>query len=148
MELAGEVADGVMPYLWSIARVVAAKAWIARGRARSPGRAPIELSLGLPVYVGEDMVAVRELARQNLAFYATLPYYQRLLRLQGFAAEATRAEAARLLATGGGSRTVGVLYGADRFASFMALFVLIGGAALVRARRDRSRDLCARFRAP
>jgi copper transport protein len=46
-------------------------------------------------------------------------------------AEATRAEAARLLATGGGSRTVGVLYGADRFASFMALFVLIGGAALV-----------------
>ena len=92
VELAGEVADGVMPYLWSIARVVAAKAWIARGRARSPGRAPIELSLGLPVYVGEDMVAVRELARQNLAFYATLPYYQRLLRLQGFAAEATRAE--------------------------------------------------------
>ena len=92
VELAGEVADGVMPYLWSIARVVAAKAWIARGRARSPGRAPIELSLGLPVYVGEDMVALRELARQNLAFYATLPYYQRLLRLQGFVAEAARAE--------------------------------------------------------
>ncbi len=46
-------------------------------------------------------------------------------------AEATRVEAARLLATSGGSRTVGVLFGADRFASFLALFVLIGGAALV-----------------
>jgi copper transport protein len=46
-------------------------------------------------------------------------------------AEATRVEAARLLATSGGSRSVGVLFGADRFASFLALFVLIGGAALV-----------------
>jgi alkanesulfonate monooxygenase SsuD/methylene tetrahydromethanopterin reductase-like flavin-dependent oxidoreductase (luciferase family) len=92
VELAGEVADGVMPYLWSTARVTAAKAWIARGRARSPVRAPLELSLGLPVYVGDDMTAVRELARQNLAFYTTLPYYQRVLRLQGFAAEAAKAE--------------------------------------------------------
>jgi hypothetical protein len=81
-----------MPYLWSTARVAAAKVWIARGRARSLRRAPFELSLGLPVYVGDDMAAVRELARQNLAFYATLPYYQRLLRLQDFAAEAAKAE--------------------------------------------------------
>jgi alkanesulfonate monooxygenase SsuD/methylene tetrahydromethanopterin reductase-like flavin-dependent oxidoreductase (luciferase family) len=92
VELAGEVADGVMPYLWSTARVTAAKAWIARGRARSPGRPPLELSLGMPVYVGDDTAAVRELARQNLAFYATFPYYQRLLRAQGFAAEAAKAE--------------------------------------------------------
>jgi len=33
VELAGEVADGVMPYLWSTERVAAAKPWIARGRA-------------------------------------------------------------------------------------------------------------------
>jgi alkanesulfonate monooxygenase SsuD/methylene tetrahydromethanopterin reductase-like flavin-dependent oxidoreductase (luciferase family) len=92
VELAGEVADGVMPYLWSTARVGAAKAWIERGRARSPGRPPLEVSLGLPVYIGDDMPAVRGLARQNLAFYTTLPYYQRLIRLQGFAAEAARAE--------------------------------------------------------
>jgi len=92
VELAGEVADGVMPYLWSTARVAAAKAWIARGRARSPSRTPLEMSLGLPVYVGDNMTAVRELARQNLAFYTTLPYYQRVLRLQGFAAEAAKAE--------------------------------------------------------
>jgi len=92
VELAGEVADGVMPYLWSTERVAAAKPWIARGRAKSPGRAPLELSLGLPVYVGDDIAAVRELARQNLAFYSALPYYQRVLRLQGFAAEAAKGE--------------------------------------------------------
>jgi len=86
------VADGVMPYLWSTERVAAAKPWIARGRAKSPGRAPLELSLGLPVYVGDDIAAVRELARQNLAFYSALPYYQRVLRLQGFAAEAAKGE--------------------------------------------------------
>jgi len=93
VELAGEVADGVMPYLWSTARVAAAKVWIARGRARSTTRrAPLELSLGLPVYVGDDIAVARELARQNLAFYTTLPYYQRVLHLQGFAAEAAKAE--------------------------------------------------------
>ena len=46
-------------------------------------------------------------------------------------ANATRAEAARLLATSGGSRTVGVLFGAIRFLSFAALFVLVGGAAFL-----------------
>lgn len=81
VELAGELADGVMPAFWSTARVAAAKAWIARGRARSPVRSPLEVSLGLPVYVGDDIAAVRELARQTLAFYAALPYYQRLMRL-------------------------------------------------------------------
>jgi copper transport protein len=47
------------------------------------------------------------------------------------AANASRAEAVRLLATGAGSRTVGVLFGLVRFVSFLALFVLVGGAAFL-----------------
>jgi copper transport protein len=47
------------------------------------------------------------------------------------AAAASKAQAARLLAAGGGSRTVGVVFGVIRFLSFGALFVLVGGAAFV-----------------
>jgi len=43
----------------------------------------------------------------------------------------TRAEASRLLAATGGSRTVGVVFGIDRFVAFLALAVLVGGAAFV-----------------
>ncbi|MBV8120299.1 MAG: LLM class flavin-dependent oxidoreductase, partial [Alphaproteobacteria bacterium] len=41
VELAGELADGVMPFMWSAARVTRSKAWAARGRAKAPDRAPL-----------------------------------------------------------------------------------------------------------
>jgi copper transport protein len=47
------------------------------------------------------------------------------------AANATRAEATRLLATTGGSPVVGALFAVVRFLAFAALFVLVGGAAFV-----------------
>jgi copper transport protein len=58
------------------------------------------------------------------------------------AAAASTAEAAKLLAAGAGSRTVGVLFGIIRFLAFGSLFVLLGGAAFVAGvwpagRRDR-----------
>jgi copper transport protein len=58
------------------------------------------------------------------------------------AAAASTAEAAKLLAVGAGSRTVGVLFGVIRFLAFGSLFVLVGGAAFVfgvwpDGRRDR-----------
>jgi copper transport protein len=46
-------------------------------------------------------------------------------------ATAARIEAARLLATTGGSRTVGLLFGFIRFASFASMFVLVGGVAFL-----------------
>jgi len=39
VELAGELADGMMPFMWSAMRVTRSKAWAARGRAKAPGRA-------------------------------------------------------------------------------------------------------------
>ncbi len=92
VELAGEVADGVMPLFWPASRVAQSKAWIARGRARVPGRGKLDLTLGLPTFVGDDLEAMRAVARQNLALYTTLPFYQRLFRLSGFVEEAEKAK--------------------------------------------------------
>ena len=92
VELAGELADGVMPFLWSAPRVAQSKQWAAKGRTKAPGRAPLEITLGLPTFVGEDVEALRTAARQNLGLYTALPFFQRLFRASGFADEAAKAE--------------------------------------------------------
>ncbi|HVH73923.1 MAG TPA: LLM class flavin-dependent oxidoreductase [Stellaceae bacterium] len=92
VELAGEIADGVMPLWWSAERVARSKAWVERGRAKSSGRGKLEMALGLPTFVGTDIAALRAAARANLGFFTALPFFQRLLRAGGFAAEADRAE--------------------------------------------------------
>ena len=92
VELAGEIADGVMPLWWSVERVARSKVWVERGRAKSGGRGKLEMALGLPTFVGTDIAALRAAARANLGFFTALPFFQRLLRAGGFAAEADRAE--------------------------------------------------------
>lgn len=92
VELAGEVADGVMPLWWSVDRVARSRRWIERGRAKSGGRGKLELTLGLPTYIGDDIETLRAAARANLALFTTLPFFQRLLRASGFVEEADRAE--------------------------------------------------------
>jgi alkanesulfonate monooxygenase SsuD/methylene tetrahydromethanopterin reductase-like flavin-dependent oxidoreductase (luciferase family) len=92
VELAGELADGVMPFLWPAPRIEQSKTWIARGRAKAPERRKLEITLGLPTFVGNDIEEMRTVARKNLALYATLPFYQRLFHLCGFEDEARKAE--------------------------------------------------------
>ena len=62
VELAGEIADGVMPLWWSVERVARSRRWIERGRGKSGGRGKLELTLGLPTYVGDDIDALRAAA--------------------------------------------------------------------------------------
>jgi alkanesulfonate monooxygenase SsuD/methylene tetrahydromethanopterin reductase-like flavin-dependent oxidoreductase (luciferase family) len=93
VELAGELADGVMPFMWSAARVTRSKVWAARGRAKAPGRRPLEVAHGIPTFVGDDIDALRAAARANLAIFTTFPFYQRMFRASGFAEEAAKAEA-------------------------------------------------------
>jgi alkanesulfonate monooxygenase SsuD/methylene tetrahydromethanopterin reductase-like flavin-dependent oxidoreductase (luciferase family) len=81
-----------MPVLWSAPRVAQSVEWAAKGRAKAPGRAPLEITLGLPTFIGEDVEALRTAARQNLGLYTTLPFFQRLFRASGFADEAAKAE--------------------------------------------------------
>ena len=92
VELAGELADGVMPLWWSVSRVARSQSWAERGRARSPGRAKLDMTLGLPTFIGTDIDALRGAARANLGLFTTLPFFQRLLRASGFVAEADAAE--------------------------------------------------------
>jgi alkanesulfonate monooxygenase SsuD/methylene tetrahydromethanopterin reductase-like flavin-dependent oxidoreductase (luciferase family) len=92
VELAGELADGIMPFLWPAPRVAQSKAWADKGRAKATGRRPLEITLGLPTFIGNDVEAQRAVARQNLGLYTTLPFFQRLFRAAGFAAEAAKAE--------------------------------------------------------
>ena len=92
VELAGEIADGVMPLWWSVDRVKQSRRWIERGRAKSGGKGKLELTLGIPTFFGNDIDALRAAARANLGFFTALPFFQRLLRASGFADEADEAE--------------------------------------------------------
>src|ERR1051325_7165552 len=92
VELAGEIADGVMPLWWSVERVARSRRWIERGRAKSGRRGKLELALGIPTYVGDNIDALRGAACANLGFFTGLPFFQRLLRASGFVSEADRAE--------------------------------------------------------
>jgi 5,10-methylenetetrahydromethanopterin reductase len=88
VELGGELADGIMPLFWSPERVTQSQAWAARGRAKAPALGPLDVTLGIPTFVGDDLGALREAARQNLVLYTGLPFFQRMFRASGFADEA------------------------------------------------------------
>jgi alkanesulfonate monooxygenase SsuD/methylene tetrahydromethanopterin reductase-like flavin-dependent oxidoreductase (luciferase family) len=92
VELASELADGIMPFLWSAARVAKSKAWIANGRAKASGLGKVDVTVGLPIFIGDDVKAMRDVARQNLGLYTTFPFFQRLFRASGFTAEAAEME--------------------------------------------------------
>lgn len=92
VELGGELADGVMPFLWPAARVKQSQAWVARGRAKSPTLGPLTITLGLPTFLGDDLEKLHDAARQNLGLFTTFPFFQRLFRASGFAEEATQME--------------------------------------------------------
>jgi alkanesulfonate monooxygenase SsuD/methylene tetrahydromethanopterin reductase-like flavin-dependent oxidoreductase (luciferase family) len=52
-----------------------------------------------PTFIGDDLDAVRETARQNLVLYTGLPFFQRLFRASGFADEADQMERGNGLAS-------------------------------------------------
>jgi alkanesulfonate monooxygenase SsuD/methylene tetrahydromethanopterin reductase-like flavin-dependent oxidoreductase (luciferase family) len=95
VEMSSELADGIMPFLWSADRVKKSKGWIERGRAKAPGLGKVDVTLGLPTFIGDDLKAMREAARANLGLYTTFPFFQRLFRASGFSAEVIGVDGAR-----------------------------------------------------
>jgi F420-dependent oxidoreductase-like protein len=89
LELAGEVADGVVLWLCAPAYVrdVAVPA-LRRGRARA-GRdlGGFEVAAAVPVAVTDDVPGGRRLFREELVRYLSLPYYRTMFRASGFGAE-------------------------------------------------------------
>jgi alkanesulfonate monooxygenase SsuD/methylene tetrahydromethanopterin reductase-like flavin-dependent oxidoreductase (luciferase family) len=90
--LGGELADGIMPLFWPAERVAQSQAWAARGRAKAPELGRLDITLGLPTFIGDDLDALRAAARQNLVLYTGLPFFHRLFRASGFAEEAALME--------------------------------------------------------
>jgi alkanesulfonate monooxygenase SsuD/methylene tetrahydromethanopterin reductase-like flavin-dependent oxidoreductase (luciferase family) len=86
--LAGEIADGLMLYLCPPERM-RKSIDAARTEARHRGRKPEALAatVGLPVFLHDDLARAIESARRSLSFYATLPFYNRLLARSGFEKE-------------------------------------------------------------
>src|SRR5829696_6688394 len=87
--LRGEGPATHLPQRSSPLPVALSKAWTARGRDQAPELRPVDITLGLPTFIGDDLEALREAARQNLVLYTGLPFFQRLFRDMGFAEEAT-----------------------------------------------------------
>jgi 5,10-methylenetetrahydromethanopterin reductase len=87
--LAGELADGVELYMCSAQRM-SRLAQAAREAASSHGRKPsdVAITMGLPTFVHDDLERAMSVARRRLAFYGSLPFYNRQMARAGFEAEA------------------------------------------------------------
>lgn len=84
-ELAGEIADGIMPYLCPPAYIATLKEQVADGAAKAE-RDPSTISItnGIPSFVSDDEAAAVAAAKRGLGPYARFPFYQRLIRNIGF----------------------------------------------------------------
>lgn len=89
MKLAGEIADGLLPYYATPDYVVRCVEAVAEG-ARRVGRDPaeVEIALMIPTWVTDDPAAAREVARSQIAWYNNFEFYNRMFRAAGFVEEA------------------------------------------------------------
>ncbi len=89
VRMAGEMADGLL-LVHCTAQRLSQVIGAARDSARSHGRRPdiVTVATSAQVYLHEDIRLAKEAARAGMALYMGLPYYNRLLRLSGFEAEA------------------------------------------------------------
>ena len=95
IELAGELADGVIFNLFPLGRYPRALAALARGAARA-GRDAGALAVHhfTTCYLSADRGAALHEAKRMLARYANLPFYGNMLAASGFAADVEAVRAA------------------------------------------------------
>jgi alkanesulfonate monooxygenase SsuD/methylene tetrahydromethanopterin reductase-like flavin-dependent oxidoreductase (luciferase family) len=89
IELAGELADGVMLTLYPRDLLPNVQAALQEGAARA-GRNLSAVDVAIVVFasISEDPKAARDAAKKNLAFLGRLPFYNKLLQNSGFEQEA------------------------------------------------------------
>jgi alkanesulfonate monooxygenase SsuD/methylene tetrahydromethanopterin reductase-like flavin-dependent oxidoreductase (luciferase family) len=87
LELAGEVADGVVLWLCAPAYIrEVARPALARGRAKAGKTMDgFEVAAAVPVAVTADVAGATATFRDELVRYLGLPYYRAMLRASGFA---------------------------------------------------------------
>ena len=88
VELCGELADGAMLYLCPKNRIPRAVAALEKGAAKAGRPAlSVDVTTGLPTCISDDLGAARTTAKNNLAFYGNLPFYNKLFQNSGFTQE-------------------------------------------------------------
>ena len=99
LELAGEMADGVLMNWTAESFIAEAAAYVRRG-AEKAGRNPAEIDIAgyVRVAAGGDETAVRDSLRGQIARYASNAFYRNFFEQTGFGAEMS--EAANALAAG------------------------------------------------
>jgi alkanesulfonate monooxygenase SsuD/methylene tetrahydromethanopterin reductase-like flavin-dependent oxidoreductase (luciferase family) len=91
VRLAGELADYWLPFLWARSRLADGRALLAEGEAAAEEPIPTGVAASVPLAIGEDEAAARQVAAGWLLAYLTRmgPLYPRILRDHfGFAREA------------------------------------------------------------
>jgi 5,10-methylenetetrahydromethanopterin reductase len=95
IELAGELADGVIFNLFPLASYARALEALGRGAAKSARDAQtLEVCHFTTCYLGADRAACLHEAKRMLARYANLPFYGNMLARSGFRAEVAAVRAA------------------------------------------------------
>ena len=81
IRLAGELADGWAPFLWSRSRIDEGRTLLQEGEERADAPTPTRVSIGVPAALGPDADAARRLAAWWLSTYTTRmgPLYRRML---------------------------------------------------------------------
>ena len=107
-EIAGKVADGIMPYLSPISSLPSLlSSAVSEAEKTTPGKS-FTCVLSIPTFICENEENAISAAKYNLAFFANLPNYRRQWRRAGFAEDidrikekyqmgASRREVARLI---------------------------------------------------
>ena len=95
-QLAGRVAEGVVPLLASPMGIGALREDIVNG-ARSAGRelSDIDIAPFIIAVAGSDSALVEKALRANVGRYARMPFYQKMLRVNGFGPEVTAIQEAQ-----------------------------------------------------
>lgn len=85
--LCGELADGAISWMCPLTYLVEEAVPALREGAQQAGRSTPPLVVHVPVAVNADRESVRELARQQLGRYGTVPFYRAMFERAGFPIE-------------------------------------------------------------
>jgi F420-dependent oxidoreductase-like protein len=83
LRVAGELADGTLPYLAGPRTVEDFIAPTIAEAAAGAGRPAPKVIAAVPVVVSDDVDAARDLAVEELAFYETIPSYAKVIAREG-----------------------------------------------------------------
>jgi F420-dependent oxidoreductase-like protein len=83
LQVAGELADGILPYLAGPRTIAEFIEPTLSKAAADAGRPTPRITAFVPVLLSDDAQAARAATEEQLAFYATIPSYQKVIAREG-----------------------------------------------------------------